>query len=250
MHIPHPFPDFGRNQLNVFLLEEDWNGAIVECESRRREAKMWSTRSSFSNSASNSNFLPLHVACSRRAPLNVVDAILQAHPRAVEMTETTFKRLPLHIACQFEAHPDIIELLLTHNPQGSLQPDNLARLPIHYACSNGAHPEVVKLLLASNPMSAMFADGDGWNALHIACHFGVNTEAIREILRVCPESVLSITRKGSTPLKLANRVNWKNKAEVVALLEDVKVRLEESRADLDFLNRSKSLFKSMRTTVA
>lgn len=227
------------------LLEEDWKSAIVECESHKREAKIWSSKSHFFNGDSDySNLLPLHVACSLRAPKDVVDTLLQAHPRAIEIPETTFKRLPLHIACQHDARPEVIESLLSNYPQGAIQPDSLTRLPIHYACSNGAPLEVVKLLLASNPNSAMYADGDGWNALHIACHFGVNTEAIREIIRVCPESVFSVTQKGSTPLKLANKIMWKNKAEVVALLEGVidsnPLRSEETQAHLGFWHRVQS----------
>mmetsp|Transcript_31922 Transcript_31922/g.67112 ORF Transcript_31922/g.67112 Transcript_31922/m.67112 type:complete len:244 (+) Transcript_31922:116-847(+) len=208
----------GRNLLNLHLFEEDWVSAITEIECHPNETRVWSTRPGFFDGEHESHVLPIHVACSLHAPLEVVRAIVEAYPECLSMKESAFKRLPIQVACQFAAPLDVIEYLAQEYVAGTLEPDILGRLPIHYACSNGAPMDVVQALLRANPASALYEDFNGWLPLHVAVHFGASTEVVNELIRVCPVAVTMKTKKQSTALSLAEKISTKNRQEVITML--------------------------------
>lgn len=223
----------GRNLLNIYLFDEDWQSAITEIDCHPNETKVWSTRPGFFDGDHESHVLPIHVACSLHAPLDVIRAIVEANPDCLSKKESSFKRLPIHVACQFAAPADVIDYLAQQYVAGTLEPDILGRLPIHYACSNGAPMSVVKTLLQSNAASPVYADYNGWLPIHVAVHFGATTDVIREIIRVCPSAVMMKTRKQSTALSLAKKVKTKNKEEVVALIEEAMASSENTGSSDD-----------------
>lgn len=218
MHLHLPLHRTGRNLLNIYLFEEDWQSAITEIECHPKETRVWSSRPGFFDGHSDSHVLPIHVACSVHAPLDVIRAIVEAYPDCLEKKESSFKRLPIHVACQFAQSVDVVEYLAQEYKAGTLEPDILGRLAIHYACSNGAPIRVVRALLEANPASSLYADYNGWLPLHVAVHFGASTEVVEEMIRVCPSAVGAKTKKQSTPLGLAEKVQTKNREEVIALL--------------------------------
>ncbi|KAL3796808.1 hypothetical protein HJC23_010955 [Cyclotella cryptica] len=248
MHIslrPHINFSRGRNKLNLFLFEEDWQSAITEIECHPHETKIWSARPGFFDGDHESNVLPIHVACSVHAPIEVIKAIVEAHPEGVQSIESAFKRLPIHVACQFAARDDVIDYLVEQYCAGTMEADILGRLPIHYACSNGAPLDVVRVLLRANKASTQYADLNGWVPLHVAIHFGAETEVIKEILNASSPNIVSIkTKRGSTALCLAKKVTSRNKEEVLDLLEQATD--ESDMADLFGLvkNETKSPVKS------
>ena len=63
----------GRNQLNLFLLEEDYAAAIAEIDANPNKVKLWSTREGFFNWSTSTK---VHVAVSLRAPLHVIEAAI------------------------------------------------------------------------------------------------------------------------------------------------------------------------------
>ena len=140
----------------------------------------------------------------------------------MEKKESSFKRLPIHVACQFAAPVEVIEYMAQEFVAGTLEPDSLGRLPIHYACSNGAPIGVVRALLRANPASMLYEDYNGWLPLHVAVHFGASTEVIGEMVRASPGAVAMKTRKKSTALSLAKKVQAKNREEVIALLTEAE----------------------------
>lgn len=208
-----------RSKLPLHLFEQDWNAAIAEIECHPRDAKIWELRSGFFDGAHETSVLPLHIACSLHAPLHVVKAIVEAYPEALRMKDTTFKRLPLHVACQFSERPEVIEYLIKEDRATTLEPDVSGRLPIHYALSNASDLKVIQTLLNANPASASYADYSGWLPIHVAINLGASTEVIKELINACPASVAMKTAKGSTTVKLAEKVSTKNKAEILALLK-------------------------------
>lgn len=222
MHFSLPQLSFsrGRSQLNVLLFEEDWQSAIAEIECHPHEAKIWTSKPGFFDGDHESNVLPIHVACSLNAPLEVIRAIVEAHPMCVQATESAFKRLPLHVACQYAARTEVIQYLVDEYVAGTLKADILGRLPIHYACSNGASLDVVKALLHANSSTTLYSDLNGWAPLHVAVHFGAETAVVKELLDVSPRSIVNMTtKKGNDAIHLARKITWKNKDEVLALLD-------------------------------
>jgi hypothetical protein len=223
MHFSFPQIPFtrGRSKLNLLLFDEDWQSAIAEIECHPHETKVWSSRPGFFDGDHESSVLPIHVACSVHAPLNVIKAIVEAHPECVQAIESAFKRLPIHVACQFAARADVIHYLVEQYMAGTMEADILGRLPIHYACSNGAPLDVVRVLLNVNTSSTLYADLNGWIPLHVAVHFGAETEVVKEILDVSPPAIVNMrTKKGNTAMCLAKKITWKNKEEVLALLDN------------------------------
>mmetsp|Transcript_26037 Transcript_26037/g.44394 ORF Transcript_26037/g.44394 Transcript_26037/m.44394 type:complete len:247 (-) Transcript_26037:1911-2651(-) len=208
-----------RNLLNVYLFEQDWQSAITEIERNSLECQTWSTQAGFFDGSHEARVLPIHIACSLHAPLGVVREIVEAYPDCLRVKESSFKRLPIHVACQFAASPDVIDYLAQEYRAGTLEADILGRLPIHYACSNGATVEVVQSLLHANPASTLYADLNGWLPLHVAVHFGASTDAVQKIIQQCPAATVMKTKKSSTALALAQKVQTKNRQEVVTLLE-------------------------------
>ena len=179
---------------------------------------MWSSLPGFFDGQHESHVLPIHIACSLHAPLDVVRTIVEEYPGCLSVKESSFQRFPLHVACQFSASVDVIDYLAQEYAAGTSEPDVLGRLPIHYACSNGASLEVIQALLRANPSSTVGPDINGWLPLHVAIHFGASTETIRELVRVCPETVRMETKKRSTALMLAEHVSTTNKEEVIRIL--------------------------------
>mmetsp|Transcript_33003 Transcript_33003/g.78814 ORF Transcript_33003/g.78814 Transcript_33003/m.78814 type:complete len:248 (-) Transcript_33003:88-831(-) len=208
----------GRNQLNLFLLDEDYDAAIAEIDSHPNEVTLWSTREGFFDGSTSAQVLPLHVAVSLRAPLYAIRAIVEAYPTALGVKETSFKRLPLHISTQFGCCFDVVQYLVEQYPAAALEADTLGRLPIHYSCSNGAPLPIIRTLLQANSAATLYSDYRGWLPLHVAIHFGAETDVIRQFLVSCPAAACLQTKKGSTALSLAEKVSTKNNAEVLALI--------------------------------
>lgn len=208
-----------RNQLNLYLFEEDWQAAIAEVQERHPlDAQKWTNRTGFFDGDHEASVLPIHIACSLNAPLEVVRAIVEAYPACLRAKETSFKRLPIHVACMFSAPVNVIEYLAQEYVAGTLEPDTLGRLSIHYACNNGALMDVVQTLLRVNSASTLYGDCNGWLPLHVAIRCGASTEVVREIVRVCPAAVAMKTKKSSTALSLAEKVQAKNKKDVIETL--------------------------------
>mmetsp|Transcript_14100 Transcript_14100/g.29659 ORF Transcript_14100/g.29659 Transcript_14100/m.29659 type:complete len:305 (+) Transcript_14100:117-1031(+) len=254
MHIPISLPPIsspfsrnrGRNKLNLLLFEEDWVSAITEIECHPNETKLWTTHPGFFDGDHESHVLPIHVACSLHAPVEVIRAIVRAHPQCVSLAESSFKRLPLHIACQFAARIDVIEYLSQMYASGTMAADLLGRLPLHYACSNGAPLDVVDALIKVNPSSVLYADYNGWIPLHVAVHFGAGTVVVKTLVDQMPpmSAETSKTKKGSTALKLAQKVKTKNREEVVRLLSGVGGA--EVASDFNDMSRSSRSLDSNR----
>uniref|UniRef100_A0A7S4N7U6 Uncharacterized protein n=1 Tax=Odontella aurita TaxID=265563 RepID=A0A7S4N7U6_9STRA len=211
---------WGNTDLTNAIIKEDWTSVIAICEHHPSSARVWTRRVGFFDGEHESHVLPLHQACALYAPRDAVEAIARAYPEGVRMKETSFKRTACHIACQSGATGEAVSVLLGFYPEAAQAKDNLGRMPIHYACSNGASLEVIESILSAFPWAARGTDCHGWLPLHVACHFGASTEIVTALLNAHPDSIHVRTEKGSTALTLVRKINCKNKAEIVHLLED------------------------------
>lgn len=211
---------WGNTDLTNAIIKEDWTSVIAICEHHPSSARVWTRRVGFFDGEHESHVLPLHQACALYAPKNAVEAIVRAYPEGVRAIETSFKRTACHIACQSGAGAEVVTVLLHFYPEAAQLKDTLGRLPIHYACSNGASLEVIEAILGAYPWSAAGQDIHGWLPLHVACHFGASTAVVEALVNAYPDSIQARTEKGSTALTLVRKINCKNKAEIVHVLED------------------------------
>mmetsp|Transcript_2430 Transcript_2430/g.5390 ORF Transcript_2430/g.5390 Transcript_2430/m.5390 type:complete len:244 (-) Transcript_2430:243-974(-) len=226
-----------RNLINLYLFEKDWQMAINQIECHPRECQIWSSQVGFFIGDHESRVLPIHIACSLHAPLEVVIAIVEANPSCLSAEENSLLQLPIHIACKFGAPVDVIEYLARKNVAGTMEPDVMSRLPIHYACSNGASTENIRTLLRVNSASMACRDCNGWLPLHVAVRSGASTELVREMVRVCPTAVMIKTKKSSTVLSLAKKAQTKNRKEVIEMLKCAMVAETNDKRQYSSLRR-------------
>lgn len=106
--------------LHTLILNKDWKSAIQLTKSHKIESTFWIVTNVHGLVWKR---LPLHEACKKMAPSNVIEALLQAFPTS-----------PGHF-------------------------DNLKMLPIHYACSMpGTSLDTIAMLVSAAPNSARISD--------------------------------------------------------------------------------------------
>lgn len=77
----------------------------------------------------------LHLATRFHPPLNVVQFLFEAHPRAAFEVDR-MGRLPLHLATKAGASPTVVRFLLLKNPNAASRADVLGKTPLHLACEH------------------------------------------------------------------------------------------------------------------
>ena len=141
--------------------------------------------------------LPLHTALRHGRSEQVIAALVEAHPKAVEIRGRD-GLLPLHLACalpsvdaawedgaiRLEQTPTqwvaVVRLLLRTHPMAcgaASQTAGLCRLPLHFAAARHAPPEAVRLLCEAHPPGAAATDAAGDTPLHLLAASGAETEA-------------------------------------------------------------------------
>eukprot|EP00985_Skeletonema_marinoi_P007881 scaffold3517_cov169-Skeletonema_marinoi.AAC.3 len=150
------------------------------------------------------------------AALEVIKAIYDAHPEAIETDviasasndrhpqvqvfvnrQLSYSRqardhrqmttpdgngqLPLHTALQSNATLGSIKLLVKGNPPAVQSPDNSGSLPLHIACAHHDSPSVVQYLVGLDTVTLDAVDHYNNTALHYACR-GAKHETITLLL--------------------------------------------------------------------
>lgn len=196
-------------ELYFAVVRKRWEEALELVESDPAGAGVWVIDSSSSDGTTSGTSarprLPLHAACRRRAPPEVVRALLAAHPAGASATGGKLDLLPLHMACQFGGDPDSVEELVRAYPEGTSTSDAFGLLPIHLAVTEGASPAIVQIMLHRHPPGAQAKDRSGKNPLDYAkASFHPHKEEVLELLGRDPEYWSSLpppsaTTDASTP---------------------------------------------------
>lgn len=126
---------------------------------------------------------PLHYACERKPPVEVVYCLIESHPAAVGVRAMPGGALPLHIACTW-----------------------------------GASDDVVTALLSADSGTARVTDELGNIALHSACFSGASVAVVSTLLEVHEKGVLARNTQGSRPIDIVRRLRHRNRAAIVNLL--------------------------------
>jgi ankyrin repeat protein len=99
---------------------------------------------------------PLHWACSGGAPIEVVDALLQAYPRASRKVDREGSTV-LHFACHYGASSAVVARLLQEYPKATKKKDKFGRTPLYHAVTKSANGEVMEKLIQADPSSVTMA---------------------------------------------------------------------------------------------
>jgi translation elongation factor EF-Ts len=124
----------------------------------------------------------LHEACSYRAPVHVIQAMIQIGGPEL-LKEGTSNAL--HNACtrRFGAPAEVVELLVDAGGKDLvMQKDHRGRTALHNVCRSGASIEIVEFLVhAGGKDLVVQRDNHGRTALHNACRYLASAEVV-EIL--------------------------------------------------------------------
>jgi hypothetical protein len=104
---------------------------------------------------------PLHYACERRPPVEVVQVLIEAFPVATLTRAMPGGCLPLHIACTWGSSPDVVSVLLTADSGSVRVKDELGNVALHSACFSGTDSRVVEALLQSDAKSVLARNHQG-----------------------------------------------------------------------------------------
>jgi len=121
--------------------------------------------------------LPLHSAASFRAPLEVAECLLDAHPEAASNTNN-YGNLALHFTAWKKGPLDVEKLLLKVFPEGAACKNNHGNLPLHYAAHYNAPLEVVEALYNAYPQGAQQKNNDNNTPLDLAIADGASPNVV------------------------------------------------------------------------
>lgn len=141
------------DQLIELIRARDWEGTRHRAFTHPWDAQY--------RTYSGSNSTPLHLVCLYRAPCDVVQAVLDAHPEAL-MTTDTEGWTPLHVAFLYGADEQTSLLLIRRGGANvaSMQ-SRLVGSPLHVACRHGVSTRVLRELIKTNPSMVRIANESG-----------------------------------------------------------------------------------------
>ncbi|GMH91804.1 hypothetical protein TrVE_jg2879 [Triparma verrucosa] len=89
--------------------------------------------------------LPLHCALEHQAPLNLIEALLQAHPGGAWHKNKAGK-LPLHVCAQHWVKVKVLRAVKDAYPAAVNATDNYGELPLVFAQRNAPDQEILQML--------------------------------------------------------------------------------------------------------
>ena len=153
-HQPFALTEFPpTKRLTQQIRRRDWDGARFRILTYPWDAH-YKTRSG-------NNSTPLHLVCLYRAPLFVVELLVDANPKAL-LAQDTEGWTPLHLVLLYGGEDDICLLLIRRGgaAAASMQ-SRFVGSPLHLACRHGASLTILKELLAVNMSMATTANETG-----------------------------------------------------------------------------------------
>jgi len=170
-------------KLSTLIQNQKWTSVLARLEINPHEAEEELREMTRGGFYATTGMAPLHYACERKPPVEVVTALLELYPMAVMTRTMPGGSLPLHVACTWYASADVVDALLSADPGSSKVTDELGNVALHSACFSGAEMKVVESLLAADP-----------------------------------NAVLSRNHQGSRPIDICKRLRHDNRRRVIALL--------------------------------
>mmetsp|Transcript_13320 Transcript_13320/g.31970 ORF Transcript_13320/g.31970 Transcript_13320/m.31970 type:complete len:663 (-) Transcript_13320:312-2300(-) len=182
--------------LHSLIRDQEWSLVLSKIEANPLDAEeelKVTTRGGFTSTY---GFTPLHYACERHPPQEVVEALIAACPSAVAKRTMPGGALPLHIACTWNAPVEVIASLLNADKASCKVQDELGNLPLH---------------------SAAFS--------------GISTPVVERLLRTYPKASLARNHQGSLPEEISKRLRHDNRKEVMGMVTIAREEVMAKRND-------------------
>jgi ankyrin repeat protein len=120
--------DDGATDLYRRIENKDWDGALSRLEVNPIEAKTWVSRREHNSEKTRWRLLPLHAVCIFRAPLALIEGLIQVYPDGPKMKDDQ-GMLPVHLACRNGASKGVVMTLLMAFPESIHVNDRKGRSP-------------------------------------------------------------------------------------------------------------------------
>jgi len=135
--------DEGATGLYQAIENKDWDAALGRLEAAPIEAKTWVSRREYGSEKTRWRLLPLHAVCIFRAPLALLDALIEVYPDGPKMKDDQ-GMLPIHLACRNGASKGVVLTLLSAFSESYSVQDRKGRVPADLVeISSSANKEVV-----------------------------------------------------------------------------------------------------------
>lgn len=187
--------------MGTLIKGHDWKTVEEKLEINPQEAGETLTVPTRGGFLATAGLTPLHYACERRPPVEVVETLIAASPEAVTTRMQPGGALPIHVACTWNAAPGVVVALCQAEAAACRIPDDLGNVPLHCAAFSGALAPVIDALL-----------------------------------RAYPKAVLARNHQGSLPVDIVKRLRHENRKNVLAML----IRQKESLLAAQQHKRSRS----------
>ncbi len=179
--------DYDNNVTDLYKYVSNcqWADALKTINENPVEAKTWVVR--YHEDATQGmmwRFLPLHSACARQPPLEIVNALINIYP------------------------------------EGAQAPDDQGKYALHYACGNQASKRVIEVLIDAYPTAARTSDPEGKLPLHwMAISGPSDIGALEPVITASGKLYQIVDDEGWTPLDYAKSGEYFGRGEVVELLQ-------------------------------
>lgn len=131
-----------RTSLLDLARMQQWPALILHCS--RRQCKRQDS----------DGLYPLHWACSGGAPVEAVQALLMAYPRAARKASYQGSTA-LHFACHYGSSSAVVDVLLKAYPGAARKEDRLGRTPLFHAIYKGSNMDVLRLVVEADPKAVL-----------------------------------------------------------------------------------------------
>lgn len=189
--------------LHTWMKRKDWSAIRQFFKNPPKDHDRLSKTIHFANDDGET---PLHIACRKKAPYDIVQQLTMIGGKAtVTATNTYGNSTPLHHACHFQSSPKVVEHLINvGGVDAARKIDDIGNLPVHWALSKRLPNANVKHLIEVGGFDTVSAPNRiGWTALHTASYFDSNAEIIKYLVDVSgPDGVKRMDKKHRTPLDL------------------------------------------------
>ena len=183
--------------MSVFdnLLDRNWSKVNNVISSDKKLAKESSTGGS----------LPLHQAVLQGAPLETIEILLEAFPRAAKIADDE-GNLPIHILFKSEQpiNLDCVVTLLSSYPNSVKDTNKVGDSPLHILILQGKCTiELVEAILNANPNCLKVKNGTGKLPISTALEKGLSPRLLSMFHEKYPNLIKELSREERDALKLA-----------------------------------------------
>lgn len=145
--------DYKTNPTPLFqsIEDGDWEKAQVLAIENPRQVETWVKSLDDNHSLFTWSVwrrLPIHEACRRQAPVDLLHHLLRIHPTSASAL-TQFNEMPLHCAIGCGASSEVVHLLMTWNPYAVVHADNGGRVPTEILRARGHMKDDDEVILYS-----------------------------------------------------------------------------------------------------